>query len=39
LTLIELVIALGLLALLMLLVIQIFDRALATWRTAETRGR
>jgi type II secretory pathway pseudopilin PulG len=37
LTLIELVIALGLLALLMLLVIQVFDRALATWRTAETR--
>lgn len=37
LTLIELVIALSLLALLMVFVIQIFDRALATWRTAETR--
>ncbi|MDZ4772045.1 MAG: hypothetical protein SGI72_02820 [Planctomycetota bacterium] len=37
LTLVELVIALGLLALMMLLVIQVFDRALATWRTAETK--
>jgi type II secretory pathway pseudopilin PulG len=37
LTLVELLIALGLLALLMLLVIQVFDRALETWRTAETR--
>jgi len=37
LTLVELVLALGLLALLMLAVVQLFDRALGTWRTAETR--
>lgn len=37
LTLVELTIALGLLALAMLLLVQVFDRALATWRTAETR--
>ncbi|MBL8857820.1 MAG: hypothetical protein JNL28_04850 [Planctomycetes bacterium] len=37
LTLVELTIALGLLALLMLFVIQVFDGALSTWRNSETR--
>lgn len=37
LTLVELVLALGLLALLMLAVFQLFDRSLAVWRMGETR--
>jgi hypothetical protein len=37
LTLVELTLALGLLALLMLAVVQLFDRALDTWRASETR--
>lgn len=37
LTLVELILALGLLAFLMLAVVQLFDRALDTWRVGETR--
>lgn len=37
LTLVELIVALGLLALLMLAVVQLFDRTLTTWRNGDTR--
>lgn len=37
LTLVELTIALGLLAVMLLFVMQVFDRSLTTWRNAETR--